>query len=89
MKLKQVPTLKQLARQKLNISGKVLDNEIAKRTINPYYFSRRFVNQYKIILDSHNINHINSKITITNKYDLTIDMYDVDNILREMGTNLC
>ena len=53
--------------------------------INPYYFSRRFENQYKINLDSHNINHLNSKITITNKYDLPIDMYDVDSILREMS----
>ena len=85
MKLKQVPTLKQLAKSKINISGKVLENEIAKRMINPYYFSRRFENQYKINLDSHNINHLNSKITITNKYDLPIDMYDVDSILREMS----
>ena len=53
--------------------------------INPYYFSRRFENQYKINLDSHNINHINSKITITNKYDLPIEMTDVDSILREMS----
>ena len=53
--------------------------------INPYYFSKRFENQYKINLDSHNINHLNSKITITNKYDLPIEMYDVDSILREMS----
>ena len=53
--------------------------------ISPYYFSRRFENQYKINLDSHNVNHINSKITITNKYNLPIEMIDVDSILREMS----
>ena len=84
-KIKQVPTLKELAKQKITIKGKVLENEIAKRMISPYYFSRRFENQYKINLDSHNVNHLNSKITITNKYDFPIEMYDVDSILREMS----
>ena len=41
IKLKQVPTLKELARKKLNIKGKVLENEIAKRMISPYYFSTK------------------------------------------------
>ena len=57
-KLKQVPTLKELAKSKINIKEKELQNEIAKRMISPYYFSKRFENQYKINLDSHNINHI-------------------------------
>ena len=53
--------------------------------ISPYYFSRRFENQYKINLDSHNVNHLNSKITFKNKYDLPIQMDDVDSILKEMS----
>ena len=55
-----IPSLKQLARDKINLSDKELQKEIAKRMINPYYFSKRYEPQYKIILDSHHINHINS-----------------------------
>ena len=53
--------------------------------INPYYFSKRYEPQYKIVLDSHHINHINSKITIESKHDLEIELVDVNYILREMS----
>ena len=73
-----------MAKQKINISGKGLRKEIAKRMINPYYFSRRYETQYKIILDSHHINHIDSKITIASEYHLSVQIDDVNNILKEM-----
>ena len=63
----------------------MFEKEIAKRMLNPYYFSQRYEPQYKIILDSHHMNHLNSKITIKSKYDLPIQINDTKNILREMS----
>ena len=53
--------------------------------INPYYVSRRYEPQYKIILDSHHMNHFNSKISIVSKYNLPVQIDDVNNILGEMS----
>ena len=54
-------TLKQLAREKI----KVDDKELAKMMINPYYFIDEILkNGFKINLESHNISHANSILTI-------------------------
>ena len=44
---------------------------------NPYYFhDKDFYNFFKINLDSHHINHINSKITISDITEYSyIDIY--------------
>ena len=58
-------TLKQLAREKVKLD----DKEFAKMMINPYYFiDRNLKNGFKINLESHNISHANSILTITCKY---------------------
>ena len=55
-------TLKQLAREKIKLD----DKELAKMMINPYYFiDENLKNGYKNNLESHNISHANSILTIT------------------------
>ena len=55
-------TLKQLAREKIKLG----DKELAKMMINPYYFiDENLKNGFKINLESHNISHANSILTIT------------------------
>ena len=59
-------SLKKLARNKINLDDKQSNKELAKKMINPYYFSDRNLKvAYKIKFDSHHINHLNSKLTIT------------------------
>ena len=58
-------TLKQLAREKIKLD----DKELAKMMINPYYFiDEKIKNGFKINLESHNIGHANSILTITPKF---------------------
>ena len=80
-------SLKKLARDKINLDDKQLNKELAKKMINPYYFSdRRLVVAYKINLDSHHINHLNSKITISSNFPNTgIEFRFINNIVREMS----
>ena len=55
-------TLKQLAREKLKLD----DKELAKMMINPYYFiDEKLKIGFKINLESRNINHANSILTVT------------------------
>ena len=65
-------SLKKLARNKINLDDKQLNKELAKKMINPYYFSdRNLKDAYKINLDSHHINHLISKLTITSNFETT------------------
>ena len=58
-------SLKQLARDNIRLDDKQLNKELAKKMINPYYFTDRNLKVgFKIDLDSHHINHTNSKLTI-------------------------
>ena len=55
--------------------------------LNPYYFkNKNLYNILKINLDSHHINHINSKITIssTTEYN-SIDMDLINDLVKEMS----
>ena len=59
-------SLQQLARNNIKLDDKQLNKELARKMINPYYFTDRNLKiGFKINLDSHNINHANSKVTIT------------------------
>ena len=80
-------SLKKLARNKINLDDMQLNKELAKKMINPYYFSDRNLKvAYKINLDSHHINHLNSKITITSKFENTgIEFRYINKIMREMS----
>ena len=76
-------TLKQLAREKIKLD----DREFAKIMINPYYFiDKNLKNGFKINLESHNISHANSILTITCKYpDVGIENRYINKIVKEMS----
>ena len=58
-------SLKQIARDNIIIDDKQLNKELAKKMFNPYYFiDRNLKVGLKINLDSHNLHHTNSKLTI-------------------------
>ena len=80
-------SLRQIARNTINLDDKQLNKELARKMINPYYFSDRNLKvAYKINLDSHHINHLNSKITITSNFqDTGIEFRFINKILREMS----
>ena len=54
-------SLKQIARDNIRLDDKQLNKELAKKMINPYYFTDRNLKvAYKINLESHNLHHTNS-----------------------------
>ena len=80
-------SLKKLARNKINLDDRQLNKELAKKMINPYYFSDRNLQvAYKINLDSHNLHHANSKLTISSNFENTgIEFRFINKIMREMS----
>ena len=86
-KLYNPKSLKQLARNNIRLDDKQLNTELAKKMINPYYFSDRNLKvAYKINLDSHNLHHANSKITISSNFENTgIEFRFINKIMREMA----
>ena len=86
-KLYNPKSLKQLSRNKINLDDKQLNKELAKKMINPYYFSDRNLRvAYKINLDSHNLHHANSKLTISSNFENTgIEFRFINKIMREMS----
>ena len=80
-------SLKRIARNTINLDDKQLNEELARKMINSYYFSDRNLKvAYKINLDSHHINHLNSKITITSNFqDTGIEFRFINKIMREMS----
>ena len=62
-------SLKQTARDNIMLDDKKLNEELAWKMINPYYFTDRNLKVgFKINLDSHHFFHANSKLTITPNY---------------------
>ena len=80
-------TLKQRARENIKMNDKELDKEIAKKMINPYYFiDENLKIGFKIILESHNINHANCLINfIPNFPDAGFETRYVNKILKELS----
>ena len=59
-------SLRQLALDNIRLDDRQLNKDIAKKMINPYNFTDRNLKvAYKINLDSQNLHHKNSKLTIT------------------------
>ena len=81
-------SLKQLATNNIKLTNQQLNKEIAKNMLNPYYFSDRNLQVgFKINLDSHNINHANSKLTITPKHtEFGIEFRYINKIIKELST---
>ena len=80
-------SLKQLARNNIRLDDKQLKKELAKKMINPYYFTDRNLKVgFKINLDSHHINHLNSKITITPNFkEFGIEVRYINIMIKEMS----
>ena len=80
-------SLKQLARNNIKLDDKQLNKEIARKMINPYYFTDKNLKVgLKINLDSHNINHLNSKLTITpNHPEFGIEVRYINKIMKELS----
>ena len=80
-------SLKQLARDNFRLDDKQLNKEVAKKMLNPYYFTDRNLQVgFKIDLDSHHINHTNSKLTITPNFsEFGIEVRYVNKIMKELS----
>ena len=76
-------TLKQLAREKIKLD----DKELAKMMIIPYYFiDGNLKNGFKINLESHNIGHANSILTITPKFpEFGIEYRYIIKLIKELS----
>ena len=80
-------SLKQLARNNIKLDDKQLNKELARRMINPYYFIDENLREgFKINLDSHNLHHTNSKLTITpNHPEFGIENRYINKIMKELA----
>ena len=76
-------TLKQVATEKI----KLYDKELAKLMINQYYFfDENLKNGFKINLESHNISHENSILTITPNFPVFgIEFGYINKIIKELS----
>ena len=76
-------TMKQLAREKTKLD----DKKLAKMMINPYYFiDENLKNGFKIILESHNISHANSILTIIPNFpEFCIEFRYINKIIKELS----
>ena len=76
-------TLKQLAREKIKLD----DKELAKIMINPYYFiDKNLKIGFKINLESHNISHANSILSILPKFpEYGIEFRYINKIVKEVS----
>ena len=81
--------LRQLARDNIRLDDKQLNKELAKKMINPYYFTDRALRiGFKINLDSHHVNHANSKLTLTpNHPEFGIEFRFINKIMKELVVN--
>ena len=80
-------SLEQLARNNIKLDDKLLNKELAKKTINPYYFTDRNLKVgFNITLESHHINHANSKLIIKPNYpEFGIEVRYINKIMKELS----
>ena len=86
-KVHKPKSLKQIARDNIIIDDKELNKKLAKKMINPYYFTDRNLKVgFKINLDSHNLHHTNSKLTIIPNYpEFGIELRYINKIMKELA----
>ena len=86
-KLYNPKPLRQLARDNIRLDDRQLKGELARRMINPYYFTDRALQVgFKINLDSHQINHANSKLTILPNYpEFRIEVRYINKIMKNLA----
>ena len=80
-------SLKQIAPDNIRLDDKQLIKELAEEMINPSYFTdRNLKGGFGINLDSHNINHANSKLTIMPNFpEFGIEVRYINKILKELA----
>ena len=80
-------SLKQLARNNIKLDDKQLNKELTKKMINPYYFTHRNLKVgFKNNVDSHNLRHTNSKLTIIpNHLEFGIEIRYIEKIIKELA----
>ena len=81
-------TLKQIARINIRLDDKQLNKELARKRINPHCFLDRALHfAFNISLDSHHINHSNSKLIIKPIFpNFGIEFRYLNKILKETAT---
>ena len=79
--------LRQIARDNIELDEKELNEELAKKVLNPYYFTDRNLKVgSKMNLDSHHINHGISKINITPNYpEFGIEVRYINKIIKDLS----
>ena len=78
-------TLKRIAMENIKLADKQLNKELAKKMINPYYFTDRNLKVgFKINLDTHHNNHAISKVTIISNFpEFGIEVRYMKKIIQE------
>ena len=79
-------SLNQIARDNIRLDDKQLNKKIARKMLNPYYFTDKNLKVgFKIDLDGHDINHANSKLTITPIYpEFGFKVRYINKIMKEL-----
>ena len=79
--------LRQLARDNIKLDDKQLKKEFARNMNNPYYFTdRKLKVAFKINLDSHNLHHTNSKLTITPTFpEFGVEFRFINKIMKKLS----
>ena len=80
-------SLKKIARDNIRLDDKQLNKELAKKMINPYYFTDKNLKVgYIINLDSHNLHHTNPKLTISPTFpEFGIEFRFINKIMKELA----
>ena len=80
-------SLTEIARDNIRIHDKQLNKELAKKMLDPYFFTDRSLGVgFKTTLDSHHINHTNSKLTNTTNYpEFGIEFRYINKIMKELA----
>ena len=84
-KNKNPKPLKQIARENFKLDGKQWNKELAKKMINPYYFTDRALQVgFNLTLEIHHFDHANSELTMKPNYpEFGIEVRYINKILRE------
>ena len=86
-KLYNPKPLKQLTRDDIKLDDKQLNKQLAENMINPYYFTDKNLKVgFNITLESHHINHANSKLTVRANYpEFGIEVRYINKVLKELS----
>ena len=87
LKIYNPEQLKQIARDNIELDDKQLYKALAEKMNNPYYFTDRVLqNGFKISLESHHINHTNSKLIVKPNYpEFVIEVRYINKIIKELS----